>query len=69
MNYNIAVIEGDGIGPEIVNAALEVLNVIGNKHGFGFTFKKVAAGGNAIDAFGGPLPEESPATSVLRKRC
>ena len=64
MNYNIAVIEGDGIGPEIVNAALEVLNVIGKKHGFGFTFKKVDAGGNAIDAFGVPLPEESVKTCL-----
>jgi 3-isopropylmalate dehydrogenase len=59
MNYNIAVIEGDGIGPEVVSAAIEVLQTVGKKSGFDFTFKKVAAGGNAIDAFGVPLPEES----------
>jgi 3-isopropylmalate dehydrogenase len=59
MNYNIAVIEGDGIGPEVVGAALEVLKTVGNKYGFDFSFKKVSAGGNAIDAFGVPLPEES----------
>jgi 3-isopropylmalate dehydrogenase len=59
VNYNIAVIEGDGIGPEVVGAAIEVLQTVGKKHGFAFTFKKVAAGGNAIDAFGIPLPEES----------
>jgi 3-isopropylmalate dehydrogenase len=59
VNYNIAVIEGDGIGPEVVGAAIEVLQTVGKKHGFAFTFKKVAAGGNAIDAYGIPLPEES----------
>ena len=59
MNYKIAVIEGDGIGPEVVGAAIKVLQTVGKTHGFDFTFKKVAAGGNAIDAFGVPLPEES----------
>lgn len=59
MTYNIAVIEGDGIGPEVISAAVEVLKTVGKKYGFDFTFKKVAAGGNAIDAFGVPLPEES----------
>lgn len=59
MSYNIAVIEGDGIGPEVVGAAIKVLQTVGKTHGFDFTFKKVAAGGNAIDAFGVPLPEES----------
>jgi 3-isopropylmalate dehydrogenase len=53
------VIEGDGIGPEVVGAALEVLKTVGKKYSFAFTFKKVAAGGNAIDAYGVPLPEES----------
>jgi len=59
VSYNIAVIEGHGIGPEVVAAAIKVLQTVGKTHGFDFTFKKVAAGGNAIDAFGVPLPEES----------
>ena len=59
MNYNIAVIEGDGIGPEVVNAAIEVLNVIGKKYKVTFAFKKVLAGGKAIDTHGLPLPQET----------
>jgi 3-isopropylmalate dehydrogenase len=59
MNYKIAVIEGDGIGPEVVGAAIKVLEAVGKKYGFGFTFNTVAAGGNAIDTTGVPLPEES----------
>jgi len=64
MNYNIAVIEGDGIGPEVVNAALEVLNAVGKKYKVTFAFKKVYAGGNAIDRFGLPLPQESIRTCL-----
>ncbi|SHI23401.1 3-isopropylmalate dehydrogenase [Sporobacter termitidis DSM 10068] len=64
MNYNIAVIEGDGIGPEVVNAAIEVLNTVGKKYKFSFVFKKVSAGGNAIDRFGTPLPKESVQTCL-----
>ncbi len=59
MNYNIAVIEGDGIGPEIVSAAMQVLEKTGKKYKFGFTFKKARAGGAAIDAIGNPLPSET----------
>ncbi len=59
MNYNIAVIAGDGIGPEIVNSAIEVLHKAGARFGHTFTFTHVAAGGNAIDKFGIPLPQET----------
>lgn len=59
MNYTIAVIPGDGIGPEIVSAAMEVLHKIGNRYGHAFAFTHVAAGGNAIDKCGVPLPEET----------
>ena len=59
MNYNIAVIEGDGIGPEIVGSALQVLEVIGKKYKANFVFKKVLAGGVAIDNLGTPLPKET----------
>ncbi len=64
MNYNIAVIEGDGIGPEVVHAAMEVLNVIGKKYKTTFVFKKVRAGGNAIDATGMPLPQDTIKTCL-----
>jgi 3-isopropylmalate dehydrogenase len=59
MNYNIAVIEGDGIGPEIVNAAIEVLKLAGKKYKANFVFKKAKAGGAAIDYLGTPLPKET----------
>jgi 3-isopropylmalate dehydrogenase len=64
MNYNIAVIEGDGIGPEVVSAAIDVLNVIGKKYKATFAFKKVLAGGRAIDTFGLPLPQDTVRTCL-----
>ena len=59
MNMNIALIPGDGIGPEIIESAAEVLRVVGNKFGHTFSMQEVAAGGCAIDQTGVPLPEES----------
>ncbi|MDR1093751.1 MAG: 3-isopropylmalate dehydrogenase [Clostridiales bacterium] len=59
MNYKIAVIDGDGIGPEVVAAALNVLNAIGKKFKHKFNFKRVLMGGRAIDATGVPLPKET----------
>lgn len=59
MDYKIAVIEGDGIGPEVVAEAIKVLNVIGEKFGHKFDYTKVMMGGCAIDAFGIPLPQET----------
>lgn len=59
MNYNIALVRGDGIGPEIVDSAVRVLNVIGEKFGHTFNFTPYLAGGSAIDAFGIPLPQET----------
>ena len=58
MNKNIAVIRGDGIGPEIVNQALRVLDKIGEIYGHQFTYTDVDMGGCAIDKWGDPLPEE-----------
>lgn len=57
MEYNIALVKGDGIGPEIVSAAVEVLEKIGEKFGHRFHFTDYIAGGAAIDAFGEPLPK------------
>ena len=57
MNYNIAVLAGDGIGPEICTGAIKVLNKTGQKFGHTFNFEYLPIGGAAIDACGTPLPD------------
>jgi len=57
MQKNIAVIRGDGIGPEIVDEALKVLDTISALYGHSFSYTDVDMGGNAIDKWGDPLPE------------
>ena len=64
MEKTIAIIKGDGIGPEIVNEAVGVLDAVADKFGHTFTYADAPMGGNAIDAFGVPLPEESLATCL-----
>ena len=59
MNYNIAVVKGDGIGPEIVSEAMLVLDKVGEKFGHSFNFQEVLAGGCSIDKNGIPLTEET----------
>ncbi|MBQ9060047.1 MAG: 3-isopropylmalate dehydrogenase [Firmicutes bacterium] len=59
MNYKIAVIPGDGIGPEVIGQTTRVLEEIGKKYGHTFEFTEVLAGGCAIDATGQCLPEET----------
>jgi len=59
LKFNIAVIPGDGIGPEIVQQALKCLDVISAKYGHEFNYKYLLAGGCAIDACGNPLPTET----------
>ncbi|GMQ56697.1 3-isopropylmalate dehydrogenase [Vallitalea sediminicola] len=59
MNYNIAVIPGDGIGPDIVEQGKLVLDKVGEKFGHSFLYKEVLAGGIAIDKVGEPLPQET----------
>ncbi len=59
VNYNIAVIKGDGIGPEIVNEALKVLNQVAVKFGHTFNYTDVLMGGASIDATGVPLTDEA----------
>ncbi len=56
MKKNIAVIRGDGIGPEIINAALCVLDKIQSVYSHNFSYTEVCMGGCAIDKFGEPLP-------------
>lgn len=57
MKYNIAVIHGDGIGPEVVGEALKVLDTIAAKYHHEFVYTPVLAGGCAIDAVGECLPQ------------
>lgn len=57
MEKNIAVIRGDGIGPEIVNQALLVLDKVADLYGHKFTYTDVDMGGCAIDKYGDPLPQ------------
>ena len=57
MKKNIAVIRGDGIGPEIIEQAILVLDKIAALYGHEFTYTETAMGGNAIDRFGDPLPQ------------
>ncbi len=57
--FNIAVIEGDGIGPEIVGGAITVLDAVAKKYNHKFNYNKVLMGGCAIDAAGVPLPDET----------
>ena len=61
MQYKIALLRGDGIGPEIVDSAVRVLKAVGEKFGHEFLFTPYLIGGSAIDATGKPLPEETVA--------
>lgn len=61
MEFNIGLLKGDGIGPEIVDSAVRVLDKIGEKYGHKFNFSSYLIGGCAIDAVGKPLPEETVA--------
>ncbi|MBU5332021.1 3-isopropylmalate dehydrogenase [Anaerocolumna aminovalerica] len=63
MNYNIAVIPGDGIGPEITTEARKVLDKIGEKYGHHFNYTEVLMGGISIDTYGVPLTEEALAAA------
>jgi 3-isopropylmalate dehydrogenase len=59
MKKTIAVLPGDGIGPEVINEALKVLKAIEQKSGHEFEIKKGLIGGAAIDQTGNPFPEET----------
>src|SRR3990167_1921386 len=64
-SYKIAVLAGDGIGPEVVGMAVRVLKTISKKTGVGFEMEEAPVGGCACDATGNPLPE---ATLKLAKK-
>ena len=59
MKYSIGLLRGDGIGPEIVDSAVRVLEAIGQKYGHEFAFTAYDIGGAALDKYGIPLPEET----------
>ncbi len=59
MTYNIATLPGDGIGPEVVEQAVKVMNAIGQKHGHTFKFTYAPVGATAIDSTGEPYPAET----------
>ncbi|HOG52173.1 MAG TPA: isocitrate/isopropylmalate family dehydrogenase, partial [Lentisphaeria bacterium] len=56
MTYNIAVVAGDGIGPEIIDASIRVAEAVAPGR---FQFNYVIAGGKSIDEFGVPLTDET----------
>ena len=58
-NYKIGVIKGDGIGPEIVDEAIKVLDALSANMGFNIEYYEMLMGGSAIDATGVPLPDET----------
>jgi 3-isopropylmalate dehydrogenase len=59
MNFNITLLPGDGIGPEVVVEAVRVLDVIANKHGHTFNFTERLMGGCSIDKYGSSLTDET----------
>ena len=59
MHSTITLLPGDGIGPEVVAAAAEVLAAIAQRFGHSFDFREALIGGAAIDASGNPLPDET----------
>jgi 3-isopropylmalate dehydrogenase len=59
MSFQIAVLPGDGIGPEIVSVAVEVMREVAGKFGIEMTFEEALIGGAAYDATGHPLPPET----------
>ncbi|MGM9705927.1 MAG: 3-isopropylmalate dehydrogenase [Prevotella sp.] len=59
MKLNIAVLPGDGIGPEIMEQGINVLNAVAGKFGHEFSYEKALCGAHAIDEVGDPFPKET----------
>ncbi|OVA16079.1 Isocitrate and isopropylmalate dehydrogenases family [Macleaya cordata] len=58
-SYNITLLPGDGIGPEVISVAKQVLTLTGSQEGIEFLFREMPVGGAALDLTGVPLPEET----------
>ena len=69
MKKNIAVIRGDGIGPEIINEAIKVLDKIASVYGHIFIYTDADMGGCAIDKYGEPLPESELKNVLMPTVC
>ena len=65
MNFQIALIPGDGIGPEIVGEAKKVLDAAGKKYNCALNYTEVLLGGASIDVHGIPLTDEAVQTAKL----
>ena len=63
-NYKICVIKGDGIGPEIIDEAIKVLDVVSAEFGIKFEYDYKLMGGAAYDVFGEPLPDETLSSAL-----
>ena len=59
MKLHIALLPGDGIGPEIVGEAVKVLDAVAARYGHSFHYTPALVGASAIDATGDPYPEET----------
>ncbi|MCI6676305.1 MAG: 3-isopropylmalate dehydrogenase [Clostridiales bacterium] len=59
MNFHIALIPGDGIGPEIVREARKILDKVADKYGHNFTYEELLMGGCSIDVYGTSLTDET----------
>ena len=56
-NYNIVLLPGDGIGPEVINESIKVLDAVSKKFDCSFSFDSQLVGGAAIDAVNNPMPD------------
>ena len=63
-NYKITLIKGDGIGPEIIDEAVKVLDAVASSCDFGFNYDEALMGGCAYDITGDPLPKETITKSL-----
>lgn len=59
MDFNITLLPGDGVGPEVIDSAVEVLVAVQTKFGHDFNLHRMSIGGAALDASGVPLPNET----------
>jgi 3-isopropylmalate dehydrogenase len=59
--YNLAVLPGDFIGPEVIDATITVLDALAVRYDLSFTYTRLPFGGNALESHGTPLPEETKA--------